>query len=608
MRRPMFFFVTELNFLLLVFWCLLGRRVFVIDIVAVFPGGRAVLASAIRFLIRHGRLADAYVACEDARKIFNRPHYCDYTDIFLKLKGEVAGHFCFDTVTEALGPYALPYKHTAWQETYDLADHALTIDTILQGKTGRDVVFVGVNKNLARIVRAYSGNRTPTTMHDWTWLRWAFNFLQSVGVYVYILLWSLVRTRIKLPPAKRFFLGSTYANKDHRLITNLEDIADSRDDVCMVFYGRQQAADARRYLDFDGFNECLLGDARFTPTSFLRANWNAIRDIVRVYAKTGDCRYTHFRRFVKLVWHRTAYAALFQTYKFRYFWGRDEINADHMIRTQELRKIGGCSVGTHHGMPTTNIVSPHRYFQDFDVLFTFGTHLYETYYQNAFPKHMEIIPIGAFGMSRRQMASIPAVRSRDIVIFTNLSLEHESFIATMVALAEAFPDRKIFFKSKGGYEKPFQALLDQIASIPGNVEICDPDYRLTYDLMINCGYAVSSHSTAGAEAIYYGLKTFILDNQPPNFPLYFRDFPGLCFREPREVVERIRKIEAGETAYPWQAYAGLVDMSNRNPFDVIRERMGLPPKDDQAVVPGLVASRASGPSAERRGANLGVNG
>ena len=209
MRQPVFWFLTEFNLPMLFIWCLARQPVYLIDILPVLPASRRLLVKAAQYLIRRGRLKDAYTDHADAKRIFNRPHYCDYTDIFVKLKDWVPSYFHFDKLAASLAAYAMPYKHTAWQETYDLADHVLTIQVIRSGDTGRACTFVGASDNLLAVYEAYTGDRLRAPTYDWASVRWLMNLVQSIAVAAYIILWSLRRLVLQRPAQKRYFLGST---------------------------------------------------------------------------------------------------------------------------------------------------------------------------------------------------------------------------------------------------------------------------------------------------------------------------------------------------------------------------------------------------------------
>jgi hypothetical protein len=63
--------------------------------------------------------------------------------------------------------------------------------------------------------------------------------------------------------------------------------------------------------------------------------------------------------------------------------------------------------------------------------------------------------------------------------------------------------------------------------------------------------------------------------------LYYRRFPGICVHSAVEAVRCIRDIEAGTWRQPVHLYKGLIEMSDRNVWDILREDFGLPPRDTE---------------------------
>jgi hypothetical protein len=570
------------------------------DQVPLTPPGRWLVGRLTSLALRKDWFRNAYEGIGDIRHIINRPAFCDYTDIFVKVDHAVPEFFRFDT-THSLRGLDLPYKHLSWKEAYAQADYAITIAAIRKGRDVPDAEVIGASPILKCLAETYVGRPLDIEAKEHRVLQRLYNLVQAASVLVYTLFSIMRRTRLQQRQESRFLLGSTYANMDFRLLKTLEDIADRREQVCIVFTSPDQVEQAKSLVDISGYHWCLRTDGRFPFGNALPAMAAAMTEIARAWRHVGWIRSGHFLELIKLVWMRMAWRGLFHRYGFDYFWCRDEHNAEHMVRSQELRRIGGKSFGSTHGVPTTQLLMPLRRYQDFDAMFLFGTHVYDRYYSRTWPPHIEVVSMGAFALTRDEIANILVPRTKDIVIFTNLSLEHQVFIDTTMTLAQAFPDRTVYFKNKLTYEHPFKHFLEGRPKAPDNVVFCESRSTESYKLMATCGYAVSAHSTVGIEALYYGVKTFFLDNQPPEYPFYFREFPDVCVRHPEEIVRRIRAIEAGEEDYPWESCKGLVDLSNRYPFDIVREKMGLPPKDSGGVAATLQASRGhDSPSSNRR--------
>ena len=113
------------------------------------------------------------------------------------------------------------------------------------------------------------------------------------------------------------------------------------------------------------------------------------------------------------------------------------------------------------------------------------------------------------------------------------------------------------------------------------------DRRDPYELLLEARYAICNNTSIVAEAITYGLVTFVFDNyaevMAEPMELIFRDYPDLCVDSADAIIRRIEAIESGAWRYPRKAYAGLTDITGANPFDVIRADLGLAAKQPAAA-------------------------
>ncbi|EME70556.1 hypothetical protein H261_07998 [Paramagnetospirillum caucaseum] len=562
-------------------WAILrGRPLALIEIQPMWERSRPWLERVAARWLAEGKMVRAGESSPALVRILENINYHDMTDLFLTVEPWVEAYFRFSEAETANPAYHLPYKHTCWGEIYDSGRLAHMVE-LINREAGGGAEFIGISPTATRMAEIY-GKRPIHGGTPWTLLRLPANLLMALVVMAFTLLWVARRVVGQLPEGRSFLLGSTFA-KDIRLVHNLGDIVDSREQCCIMFHDEAIRAVANRDYDLAGFSQCLFGDGRFLPGQAMQALGGALADLAGLIAAFWRLPPLTFLKLARLAWYRVAYRALFRRHRFANFWGRDEINSDHMIRSQELRRIGGTSMGMAHGIPSSQILSPLRRIQDYNVYFCFGMHLYQKYYHARWPAHIRAVPLGAFGMSHAQMMQIRRERSRDIMVFVSSTLNDEAIVDVTVDLARLMPERTVFFKCKRGAPSVFQRFIDGDPPAPPNLVVSDTGIDVTYEFLRTGGYAVATHSTLGAEGIYYGTPTFVQDNNSPDMPFYYREFDRLCFTTAEELVERIRAIEEGRDTYPWHNFDGLIRLDNRFPMAVVREVMGLPPKPDENI-------------------------
>jgi hypothetical protein len=192
---------------------------------------------------------------------------------------------------------------------------------------------------------------------------------------------------------------------------------------------------------------------------------------------------------------------------------------------------------------------------------------------------MEIIPAGTFGAQREDYARINEVRPKNIIVFLSVFSGNKKAELFIRALAEAFPDRKIILSPKISVTRlqSTQNVVGPCVAQYANVSVVEGNINL-FERLRMAQYAVSDASTTVIEAIQFGLFSFFMDVSDTQRACYYRRYPDLCMKLPEQLVIQIRKIESGQWVYPRDSFSGLVDVSGRVFFDVVREKMGLKSK------------------------------
>ena len=550
------------------------------------------MKSLAEWLLKKGLLSNARDRFASVERIFCMPNYACLSDIFPTIESWVNAYHDFDALDRSGTPYSAAVKQCAWLNSERLCNIVHALDALQREGALTDARFIGFTPEIGEIFAAYRGqNMAAIAVQPLVAFRRVINFTIAGALMAYTILWTLGRIRLGKIRRAEFLLGSTLA-LDPRLFKNLSDIPDNRGQVCVIYVLQREAEAAWRDLDTDGILFRQLWEGRLTPRQ--AASWLAeiLGDYIRLARQLAHHRPALFLQGTKLPHYRMAFRTLFNRYRFSYFWGRDDHDQTHHMRSQELRRVGGVSMGINHGIPVSDIVEPGWRYIDFDHYYAFGRHLYERYYRHTWPAHMTVTAIGTFGLRREELHQIAVPRTKDIMVFANPTLDNDRLVDTALALARAFPDRHVFFKTKPWPKDHFFVeLLETRQPLPANFKFINKGIEATYDLVMWCGYSISTISSVGAETVHLGARTFILDTQPPDYPLLYRDFDGLTFHEADEVITRIRNLETGQEEYPWSAYDGLADASGQDPFDRIRADMSLPPKSPGGQIEALRRTR-----------------
>lgn len=355
----------------------------------------------------------------------------------------------------------------------------------------------------------------------------------------------------------------------------VRELIDGDDDIVWVFRNRALAREGR--ADCDARHWCVIGDGQMSLGQAVSSALWAVARIARLWRRFRrlDCA-TGWRLFM-LPARQLEWRALFNLYRFGHFWGRDDYNVQHMLRTWECRRVGTVSLGISHGIMSANIIEPMVRFTDFDIFYVFGMDIYNRYNSATWSPRMRVHPIGAWGMDRDQLARLADPRPADILVFATPHIDRPDYLAALFEIARAFPDRKLLLRFKPGWENSvhYPRYAEMLRQAPENFVVAEQD---TYEVFLHASYAVGTLSTTTAEAIHYGLASFYLDMDEVTQFVHYRDYPAMRTTSAADVIARIRGIEDGSWIYPREEMAELIDLSGLVPFDIIRKDMGLAPK------------------------------
>ena len=339
--------------------------------------------------------------------------------------------------------------------------------------------LVGASPMMGHVYRLYFDREAPFKARAGRLLRPAYNIFNALFTLGAAVGWLILRIRLGHVPVQKckFALDVISLRFERELVKN---VVDSPSDALLVYRTRATRQNLSR--DIDAYPECILGDARIDSATFVRLSAALVGDMWRLWKTASSAEPGLFGRYCTLVGKRAMFAAFFKRYQPRFFFCRDDYSIDHIIRSQELRKIGGTSIGMMHGIPTNTYISEWNEV-DFDIYLVMGQHLYETFYRDLWPSHMKIIATGCFRMTPEYFSRRHQARPKDIAYFPIVHRNSDFLMAETFRIAEHFPDRTVYVKMKAGRGIVEQQRFErQMEQAPANVIIYED--VVAYDLLL----------------------------------------------------------------------------------------------------------------------------
>jgi hypothetical protein len=553
-------------------YALLGKDLVLLPAHPILPWCRSLVDRVVSWLLSKGYASSAADLFAEVRELVDGvgPEY--QFDVFARIEPWMESRLCFGAAEQKYGRYALAYKSAACSFLRTCLAGPVLLRAVLDADSSRHFRIVGASREVLEIYEQLFGvscNAAPSPGRVGTLAVNAAQLIAVLGITFGYVLRACLRSEAG---GEEMWLGADF-------------IADPRDlPVYEAFGGPKNTvllARNKSYLSghehlIAGYRMVTFDDGIFSLREVAPTLVEFVRDAFRIFFAGAFLAPFLLWLTLDSARKRVSYRGLFNRYYFRNFWGRDDYNPDHIIRTQELRRRGHRSLGLNHGLPILATVIPHFRYIDFDVYFTFGEHIYARYYSSTWPASVKVVASGAFSMVAEP--SRKAVKtSMDIGIFLKIGYwpqnEDERLVGFVNKIANAFPDRRIIVKFKSMRWAP-QEISDAIEiwrSIP-NITIAE--HGKAYEVLEQVGFCISDPSTVAAEAISYGAVSFVIDF-PSWRSLIFRDFPAMMVQSAEETILRICRLEAGQEIYPWAQFDTLIGLPGI-PFPDLVMREALP--------------------------------
>jgi hypothetical protein len=562
--------VTEFTAIVLVGLCLAGKSPYVLGVDPSFPPLRGVLERLAGWAVRSGRARWVVDLCPEERLLWEYPTRALLHDVFGATEKWHDAHFGFSAADRAVPRWATAYRQITCNYMKMRHLHALFLKTVADRDGGRPIRFLGVRDDTAEVMRAYWGRPFFPAGSAERWSRVPFNVLQGLVIAVFALGWIAARVRMRPPPAGQYFLAADYM--EDRRDFPLYRAAAGAGPVLLV--PREEGRRIAPYPELAGYDRCRPTDGRLAPGAAARAAVEVVREGLRLLVHFAGRPAPLFYQIAALPHRKIVLRAFFSRFRPRYYWGRDDYNVEHILRREEIHRVGGISLGVGHGYPISAIVYPMWRYISFDRYYMAGTGLYERRFKKLWPADMIVKAVGSLEIASHPRGRERGTGSGDIVIYSAMAVGEPAMTGFVRGLARAFPERKILLQVKHNFVEtaPGRAYAAACAEGLGNVVLVGAG-RL--DVAERASYVFSDPSTILIETMQLGIPSFMIDVIPYHRTCIFRDYPGLCVRSANEAAERIRGIEIGNRPYPWRSYADLLPPEGRSMVDIVGEDLGL---------------------------------
>jgi len=560
-------------------WLILLRRgAYVLPVETTFPQTARIIQWIADWAVRTGRAHWARELCPALRPIWNYPPRVLIYDVFGVTEEWQNAFFRFDRAERNVPDYAYAYKQVTCCYTWGKHVTLVSMKLIMAAHSPEDIRVIGLSVDDAAALEAYCGQNTRPTLNPLRFLGCFVNLGILVLNLVYALAFVLRRTRLAGNQPRDIFSAADYMNdpRDIRLYQELEDGGP------ILLAHRMAPPDLEKHPELGGYEICKPTDGVFTVGDALRGLAFVMAGAFRLFRHFARLHPAHFYKVAALPNRRIAYRGLFNKYRPKYFWGRDPYNVDHIVRRQELNRIGGISLGLLEATPVYTILFPHLRYVSFDRFYVLSKELYTKHYNDTWPEDMALVSTASYSITSEHLATRFTPRPNDIAVFTAIYVVEKGMVDLVRGLATAFSERKILLQVKWNFIETDDGKRFIAACTEGLSNVISVRESV-YDLALKAQYVFSDPSSIIFEAMQIGAYSFAADITHDQRTNILRAYSGLCVTSAKDAVERIHDIESGRWTYPIDSCRELVDLSGRLCRDVVRADFGLPAKNSAAA-------------------------
>ncbi len=574
-KKKYFFCINELSLLRFCIFMLIGRCPYILVVESIFPQSEYFLNKVVDWGVKH-RFAERAVNLTPDLKPYlenNRRFY--FKDVPKNYEAWQREYFNFASVEKENQNYGYVFKLVTNTYIFEKVIQIYMIKSILSLEEKKDQIKIyGVWPDTIEFFVAYFSQQWAGGKQYWKAYLRLINVLLCGFALVFSIIRLCLRTRFKVTkvqsnlavdllddPRERHFLPELFKN-----------ISRDRNFGPILCVQRVPSAKSSGIVDYGNCIFTDLGGGAFSLWQSPGVLSFLVRDIIGLYLKFGSLSPRHFYHIAVLPDKKMRIRALLNKFPVTIFLGRDEYNPDHILRGQELGRIGSHSFGLSNTFVNTwTSVAPNVRYVSYDKYFVYShRHLskQETYWDS----NMKIFSTGCYGIPKSQLESLSTKTGDDILVSVRIAFSAPEIIRMVRQLSKAFPKKTILLRFVEDFieSRALEELEDACMQGLSNITVSREE---TYSLFPRCRYFVSDVSTIIAEAIQAKKMVFFADVLEMSFSVY-RLFPGLSVRSAEELVDRVSQLETGKAFYPHNEYINMLGLSqNKTAVDIIGEEI-----------------------------------
>jgi hypothetical protein len=442
-----------------------------------------------------------------------------------------------------LGPYAYAFRKALSHYCQEMLNLTGAIAWISDRLPREEWRAMGVNDLFIEVARLSGFLIDEFNIRRISYPAKLASTLNSIILSLAMIAWIVVRIR----PVVRVRSFKIALDRSSPIEPDIAALARDPNDVLIV--ERNRSNKGEKVPRLNKYTRVTIDDGRVTFRQAIKLIFSMLKEAAWLWKDFSNIDPWLYLYLLLNIVKRPIYAAFFNRFPCMVFWGRDDYSMTHIVRNQEVRKIGGTTIGVAHGLPYNTFISQWREI-DFDLYYVLGIDLYNSYYKYCWPIYMKVEAIGNVLITPEIRASVLLKRTKDIAFFATVMPTLPELMNQVIKIARLFPERLVWVREKPGRDATALQQFRQLCNnLPSNVVVHIK--RDPFDLLLEVGYVITGTSTVIAEAVGLGAIGFVLDIDPKIRHLYFRRFPWLIATSGEEIVNRILAIESKREEYPF---------------------------------------------------------
>ena len=543
-----------------------GKKPYVIEVQPAIVFFRPTILKFVKFLEKVGLVSDIKSLVPIYEPEIEDEQRLHFHDVFAKIEPNIKKQYKFDYLLEFLPRYGRAIQVSA---SLHISQRLLSIFLIphLLKTLPETTKIYGVLPDIATSI----GVDTPQIKKTSSGFR-IINFVLTSICFLKGVIWCFRRIRFSNPGPIPIAFAADYTGDldDENIFSELREAGE----ILLVARNSHLLEVAiKKKLPY---KVCSSNDGVLSLLESIRVLLLMCQEMYKIYSVLGNQNPGLFYRTVPLPLRRAEYQAMFNKYKPKVFWGRDGYDPRHVLRKQELNKLGGSSWSVCQSFLPNGTAYPEFCYLFFDRYYVLGRGFYDTYYKTRWNKEIKVI--SAASRASITFPRVPMSRKpNDILVMCSPFIMEERMIDFVRYIARHFNDRLIYLQIKKQVKETSSGSLF-LKMCQDNLDNIVNTNETIYQLFSKVRFGFSDPATPAVEAPQFGVYGFALDLSNHRKSEIYRQIPGFSISSGKEGVKRIRDIESGHWDYPAKEINKYIYLSGKNFGDQIRGDMGLAEK------------------------------